>query len=232
MEKFDSLPNLFEQKDGTTYFDPFENISLLSPDYELGNDVFRTNPLKKIAGYNSKEFRSLEDTYELIHPDDVEFVFNFSKRTIQFVNNHVENTFESKTEVIFRAKGKGGKMYYLHRTCIPNGANGKQLTHNITFLNDVTWMHPKYSRSWNLECDHSELFSIDNSEISNFNKQFGPREIQILKLLARGFQSRDIANLLRISRHTVDTHRRNMLRKLDAANTPQLIDLARDMKLF
>ena len=232
MEKLKAIINLFEQTDQKTYFDPFVKIFQLSPHYELSKDAFRTNPHKTIAGYNCKEFKSLEDIYGLIHPDDVEFVFKFSKRTIEFFNQHVENSFSAKTEVIFRAKGKGGKMYYLHRTCLPNGINNKLLTHNTTTLNDVTWMHPKHSRSWNLDCDNSELFSMDIPEISNFREQLSLREIQVLKLLARGFQSRDIANLLRISRHTVDTHRRNMLKKVDAANTPQLIDLARDMNLF
>ena len=48
------------------------------------------------------------------------------------------------------------------------------------------------------------------------------REIEIVKLLAEGLCSKQIGRTLSISRHTVDTHRRNLLRKTGAANTLEL----------
>lgn len=49
------------------------------------------------------------------------------------------------------------------------------------------------------------------------------REMEILKLLAKGKTSGEIANALTISELTVKTHRRNMMRKLKVKNVAALI---------
>lgn len=51
------------------------------------------------------------------------------------------------------------------------------------------------------------------------------REIDIVKLLLRGHSSREIADLLFISKHTVDTHRRNILGKMGMNSTSELMGL-------
>jgi DNA-binding CsgD family transcriptional regulator len=43
--------------------------------------------------------------------------------------------------------------------------------------------------------------------------------VEILQLLAQGQRSNDIASCLHISVHTVSTHRKNILKKLDQPNT-------------
>lgn len=49
------------------------------------------------------------------------------------------------------------------------------------------------------------------------------REIEIVKLLLEGKTSKDIAEMLFISKHTVDTHRRNILGKVGVSNTRDLL---------
>ena len=80
--------------------------------------------------------------------------------------------------------------------------------------------------------DNSQYFDLKFQEVELFKDIFSTREVEVLRLLARGFHSRDIAEALKISRHTVDTHRKNMLRKVDVANTPELLTLSRDMNLI
>ncbi|WP_429571411.1 response regulator [Paraburkholderia sp. UCT70] len=49
------------------------------------------------------------------------------------------------------------------------------------------------------------------------------RERQVLKLIAEGGRNRDIAERLTISLKTVETHRLNMMQKLDARNIAELV---------
>lgn len=49
------------------------------------------------------------------------------------------------------------------------------------------------------------------------------REVQILKLIAFEHSSKEIANQLYISTHTVESHRKNLLLKLDVKNTAGLV---------
>ena len=49
------------------------------------------------------------------------------------------------------------------------------------------------------------------------------REIEVLKLVAEGLTSKEIAELLSISIRTVEHHRANLLKKLNLKNTADLI---------
>ncbi|MGB3464556.1 MAG: response regulator transcription factor [Cyclobacteriaceae bacterium] len=53
-----------------------------------------------------------------------------------------------------------------------------------------------------------------------------PREIEILKLIAKEFSTRQIADILFISERTVETHRKNILKKTGSTNLVGLIKYA------
>lgn len=52
--------------------------------------------------------------------------------------------------------------------------------------------------------------------------QLGRRELQVLRLVAEGMRSVEIAERLQISAGTVDVHRRNLMRKLDLHSVADL----------
>ncbi|VVE48587.1 two component system response regulator [Pandoraea anhela] len=58
------------------------------------------------------------------------------------------------------------------------------------------------------------------------------RERQVLKLVAEGQRNRDIAQLLSISVKTVETHRLNMMRKLDAHNVADIVRWAHRLRMM
>jgi DNA-binding NarL/FixJ family response regulator len=59
-----------------------------------------------------------------------------------------------------------------------------------------------------------------------------PREIEVLKLIYQEKKNAQIANELCISKRTVDTHRQNLLLKLQAKNTVGLIKSAYKLQLI
>ena len=54
-------------------------------------------------------------------------------------------------------------------------------------------------------------------------KQITDRELMVLALVARGYNSGEIGKSLTITKATVQTHRRNMLRKTGFKNTQQMV---------
>ena len=50
-----------------------------------------------------------------------------------------------------------------------------------------------------------------------------PREREILQMIAEGKSNKDIANMLNLSVYTVETHRGNMMEKLNLHTVPELI---------
>tara|TARA_R110002050_G_scaffold90472_8_gene190389 strand:+ start:333 stop:956 length:624 start_codon:yes stop_codon:yes gene_type:complete len=70
-------------------------------------------------------------------------------------------------------------------------------------------------------------------ETENTTKKKGvltKRQIEILELIAQGKTSREIADLLFIGVHTVDTHRKNMIRILGLQGKGELLRYALDKK--
>ncbi len=49
------------------------------------------------------------------------------------------------------------------------------------------------------------------------------REIEIIRMLSEGKSSKQIADVLHISVHTVDTHRRNILKKIKVSNSSEAV---------
>jgi len=59
-----------------------------------------------------------------------------------------------------------------------------------------------------------------------------PREKEVLELVAGGRSTKQIADKLKISIRTVESHRINMLKKFDVSNTAELIKRAIELKLI
>ena len=62
----------------------------------------------------------------------------------------------------------------------------------------------------------SENFIFENVELSE-------RESQIISLIAEGYTNTQIAVILYISNHTVNTHRKNIMKKLGVNNTAGIV---------
>jgi DNA-binding NarL/FixJ family response regulator len=59
-----------------------------------------------------------------------------------------------------------------------------------------------------------------------------PREKEILELIAEGYTNPQIAEKIFLSQFTVDSHRKNLLAKLNVKNTASLVRLAVENKLI
>ena len=58
------------------------------------------------------------------------------------------------------------------------------------------------------------------------------REREILGLLSKGHTSKEISEMLFLSPHTVDYHRRQLLKKTNSRNIAQLIGIAYHMGIL
>jgi len=65
-----------------------------------------------------------------------------------------------------------------------------------------------------------------NSSFPEENRTLTNSEKEIVKLIAEGLTTKEIANRKHLSFHTVNTHRKNIFRKLNVSNTSELIMFA------
>lgn len=82
--------------------------------------------------------------------------------------------------------------------------------------------------------DLMEQMRNENVDVENIEKEalscdpisLSERELEIIKMIAEGYTNAQIAALLYISNHTVNTHRKNIMKKLGINNTAGLVMLA------
>ena len=81
--------------------------------------------------------------------------------------------------------------------------------------------------------DAMPIFSGANqTETSDGLKNLTDREMQILKLLAKGYSNRDIASNLNLSSKTVSGHKVNLLMKLSVTSVVELANIAKQHNLI
>lgn len=72
----------------------------------------------------------------------------------------------------------------------------------------------------------------DNSQKNKKLNDISEREIEVLKYVVEGLTNAEIGAKLFLSTRTIDSHRRNILKKTNCANTAALVKFAIDNKLI
>ncbi len=76
----------------------------------------------------------------------------------------------------------------------------------------------------------NDFLTKDESIINRF--RLSNHEKQIIKYVIEGKKSKEIASLLSITKNTVDTHRRNINKKLEISNNSSLVKFVYENNLF
>lgn len=76
----------------------------------------------------------------------------------------------------------------------------------------------------------NEFMTVDDAVVNKF--RLSNQEKEIIKYIVEGKTSKEIAQLLFITKNTVDTHRKNINRKLEINSNSTLIKFANENNLF
>lgn len=186
-----------------------------------------SDEMTAILGYQKNEF-SIEMLTASIHPDDHSYFLNFENRSLDFLASlPVDKLMKYKIRHDFRVKAKDGRyVRLLHQGIIIQHDEKGQLMRSLGFETDITHLKPEGKPTLSfigLDGEPSYV-NVDVENIFAVNKDvLSKREKQILRLIMEGKLSKEIGQILNISKQTVDTHRNNMLIKCDAINTSELI---------
>ena len=189
-----------------------------------------------VCGYSNEEIltRGLDFLFECVHPSEVGVLIDriypdiancmakISKKT------DIKRTF---TQFNYRFKTKGGNYINLleHLYVLETDQEGKPALFlgNIITLENTKVLPLRLTMKIMSENDLMKtIFStIYNSKETVF-ANVTPREMDIMRNLALGKTSKQIGKELFISSHTVDTHRRSLLKKLNCNSVVELTRLA------
>jgi DNA-binding CsgD family transcriptional regulator len=178
--------------------------------------------VKQMLGYTKREFNhNLIHTF--IHPDDIDMVQRLTKAAIAYVidRNLVD---DGQMFLTYRVRKKNGDFVKVMRqtNVFEKDSDGRFIS-NLSVLTDVSFMSTVNTVDWKFlasDLDAEEFKDYVKEEYDDF---FSDREKQIITYIAQGMQSYEIAGHLNISKHTVDTHRRKLLKKAGCKSTIELV---------
>lgn len=191
-------------------------------DYKKGAITYQKG-IADLLGYSEDEF-DLKIISDSCHPEDKDLFLRILKAVLGFaLENDVSN--DAVLLAKYRFKHKNG--HFIHVLSQSNayecGEKG-QVISNVCILTDISFTNPTNKLDWRFEApgiDEEKFKKYVSKENLGF---FSEREMQIIQLLKNGNSSIVIANELNISKHTVDTHRRKILKKANYENTIDLIN--------
>jgi DNA-binding CsgD family transcriptional regulator len=186
---------------------------------------------KPAHGVDPSTVHTINDVLALVHPDDMDFVSNAEKKAFDFIYNTlgVDRITRYKVSYNFRFKtANGDYRMYNHQSLILTVDDNGNFIKSLNIHTDISHITAKNSHTLSLiglagEESYLNLAVFEETPKPDVNTAFSRRELQIIKLLAEGFDSRAISEKLYISEFTVKTHRKNIKKKSGCKTTPELI---------
>lgn len=201
------------------------------------NYTYASSNFVDLLGYDSHKIETLErqgDYLESrIHPDDRAQLATLQVTLAQFIYNlplEQRNDYSN----IYSFRMLNARQQYIRVTSrhqvLEQDRNGKAWL--IIGNMDIS---PNQKDFETVDCavlnlKNGEIFSPSLLPLPSAN--LTNREIEILRLIQKGLLSKEIADKLCISIHTVNIHRQNLLRKLGVQNSIEAIRLGQEIRLL
>ena len=172
------------------------------------------------------------------HPVDLELWLEILNELMEFTMKEVKEEDRHKLSYTWnlRIKNREGVFYnvYKHQTCIALDASGKPvvgISHNTVTQESHDTPIIATVKILNERNEYETLF-YKNYTQKLLTNGLSNREKDVLRLLALNLTSKEIAEKLFISPHTVDGHRRKILKKLNLNSTGEVVHYCKSHLLF
>ena len=220
LELYKKLLNFFQVGDYYYFIFNIKNI---------GFDLVSLQ-IENVLGYSKSEF-TVPLFMDILHPDDRPYFLSFETKTAEFLQLlPIEKIMKYKVRYDFRIKKKNGDyIRVLHQVIIFEHDDEGGIIRSLGVHTDITHLKRDGKPVLSLigiDGEPSYLdIDIKNKEIKS-KEILTSREKDVLRLLIEGRLSKEVSDILNISKQTVDRHRKNMLNKNNLNNTSELIGKA------
>ena len=201
-----------------------------------------TNTVSQKFEYVSKNFNScigldtekmidkgMDYFWSLFHPDDITIWLESLKNLMKFTMTELTEKQRERMSYTwnYRIKNGDGKYVNIIQNTTPIQFDEQKkpiigLAH-YTVLDGRIKMDICASAKFLNENNEYETLFFSNLSNKNLLNMISNRERDVIRYLILNKTSLEIAEKLHISKHTVDTHRRNILKKLSINSTGELI---------
>lgn len=219
LEKHKVLLNLFQP--GTFYYYVF---NIFHAEFD-----FVSPSVTDVLGYQYEEMNILF-FLNILHPDDKPFFLQFEQRITEFFKNlPFDKIHKYKMQYDFRMRAKDGRYVRLLHQAVQIDYDETNYYRTMSVDTDITHIKPAGTPSFSIIGLDGEPSYFNITEFNTLTQSFDlftRREREVLKLIVENKSSKEIAELLFISQHTVNAHRKNILRKANAKTPLELVSKA------
>lgn len=183
-------------------------------------------------GINPEEIRSIKDILALVHPDEITLVSKAEEKALAFMHQHIgmDKIKSCKFSYNFRFKNAlGGYDCYNHQSLILTTDEHDNFVKSLNIHTNISHLTDKNTNTFSIIGLNGQpsflnlpIFGEEDRE-STLNYNFSSREIEVIKMIADGESSREIADRLFISPETVKTHRKNIFKKSGCNSAAELV---------
>ncbi len=240
---YDDVTKVYHTKISETNFDIEKDLPslikqfeiLVKPDFLFVMNLRKTEEDRLIFEKNytltsDQGEVNLELIMNSIPQNILEQVLQIDTLSAEFTTEQYRYPFQYRMNVGMPVNLCKDKFQYLLRTAmvISVGEDGLPY-HALAFLRDLTTL---CKNKQNIEYfisgydkDNQDMIDFKNevTRVIGINLLLTKQEKRILKLIENGLTSQQIAEELFISKSTVDTHRQNIIKKLDVKNSAQAV---------
>jgi len=207
--------------------------------------AFLTHNFTRIFGYSRKQFieGDLQFLIKHMHPSDLKDFIYFAERSTLNATPWNEAKENAVHECCTRFKHFNDRWMWLNQKVIVLSITpDRHIDHVLLLFDDCTAVKQAELSRHGLQVENSRKKSklldlLVPVKIAQTNKEermpapevcasLTSREREIMLLVSQGCSSKQIAAKLFISKHTVESHRKHILRKLSVKNAPEMVHLS------
>lgn len=182
-------------------------------------------PLSKLYGTSGAEF--ILNTF---HPDHLKILMKISETVKKFYYEYSMAGRAMDTRITWTLqlkKGDGQYMWTMQQTTVLEVSPEGFPLRTLVFVSDISGIKTNSKVDFVCDLKRQDGLGYDTLLVSHYDAiteyKFTEREIQILNCVKKGLRNHEIADRLHISKHTVITHRRNIMKKTGKENIIQLL---------
>jgi len=215
----------------------FDNTLLLFYDHKKMQIIYASENAEKIIGYTSKELKEMGFKFylKIFHPSHYGFPFRQIRTEYKLFPLHKHlSMLDRKIYLggikVIHKNGNLIRTFFKTKTLVVSEDNKPELS--LMQGQDFTHLFKGKSYWIRLSIAGHTYCYVSHSKKKEFKDIISPRELDILRLIAKNKSTQEIAAALHLSKSTVDTHRKNMIARTGVVNTTALTHICKIMELL
>ncbi len=178
---------------------------------------------ENLLGYADTDL-NLQDFVALFHPEDREYIVRIGQAAVHYSIDNPVNNEAFCLYVSHRIRKSDGSYVKILAQSSPYELDADGLISSfLVTLSDIGFVDTSDAVQYKFLAEGLDPNAFHDIVFESHKSLFTPREIQVILEIEKGLSNTQIANSLMISKYTVETHRKKILKKSGSHSAEELL---------